>query len=51
MFINILKTPALSSFLIKFNFFQIFGKLISCSKFMDPHEPVKLFKAGNRDTG
>ena len=50
MVMNILKTPALSAFLIKFNFFQIFVKLLY-SKFMDPHEPVTLFKAGDRDTG
>ena len=30
-------------------FFRFFEKLLSCSKFMDLLEPVKLFKSGNRD--
>ena len=46
----ILMTPALAIFLIKFNFFQIFEES-SCFKFMDLYEPVKLFRAWNRDTG
>ena len=32
-------------------FFKFFGKLLSCSNFMDFYEPVKLFKAWNRDIG
>ena len=50
MVIIILITPA-SAFLIKFNFFQIFGKFLSYSKFIDLYEQVKLFKARNRDAG
>ena len=30
---------------------QTFRKLLSCSKFMDHYEPVKLLQARNRDTG
>ena len=41
---NTLKTLALADFL------QIFGKLLSCFKFMG-YEPVKLFKAWNKDAG
>ena len=48
MVINILVTPALANF--DKTFFRIFGKLF-CSKFMDLYDPVKLFKALNRDPG
>ena len=30
---------------------MIFGKLLSCSKFLDLYESVKLFRVWNRDTG
>ena len=44
MVIIILMTLALAIF-DNFVFFQIFGKFLSGSKFMDLNEPVKLFKA------
>ena len=39
--INISMIPALAIFLIKF-IFQVFGKLLSCYKFMDLYEAVTL---------
>ena len=44
-------TPALAIFDKNLFLFQIFGKFVSCSKFLDLDEPVKLFKAWYIDTG
>ena len=51
MVTNILITQILAILLLNLKFVQIFGKFLSSSMFMDLIEPMKPFKACNRDTG